>query len=79
MRFTTVEAISRMRAQFPICGRWHGWHMVQLTFAASCKGAMVGFVMWSHADRTHHVDRLAIVEVVAPTRATRTEKNTYFR
>jgi len=79
IRFTTVKAISRMRARFPICGRWHRWHMVWLTFAASHKGIMVGFAMWSHTDRTHHVDRSAIVKVVAPTRAARAERNTYFR
>jgi len=70
MGFTAVEAISRMRAQFPICGRWHGQHMVQLTFAASRKGTMVGFAMWSHTNRTHHADRVAVVEVVSPARAT---------
>jgi len=73
MGFTAVKPISRIRARFLICGRWHRWHMVQLIFAASCKGTIVGLAMWSHADRS------AIVEVVTPTRAMRTEENTYFR
>jgi len=53
--------------------------MVQLIFAACCKGTMVGLAMWSHTNRTHHMDRSAVVKVASPTRAMRAEGNIYFR
>ena len=70
MGFTTVKTVSSMRAQFPICGRWHRRHMVRLTLAAGRKGVMIIFAVRTHTDRAHHAEGAAVVEVVTPATAT---------
>ena len=70
MEFTTVKTVSSMRAQFPICGRWHRRHMVRLTLAASSKGTMVIFAVRTHTNWAHHAEGAAVVEVVTPAIAT---------
>ena len=72
MEFTTVKAVSSMRARFSICGRWHRWHMVRLTLAVGCKGAMVIFAVRTHTNWAHHVEEVAVVKIVTPATATGT-------
>ena len=79
MGFTAIKTISSMRARFPICSRWHRWHMVRLTLAASCKGTMVIFAVRTHANWAHHTEGAAVVEVVTQATATGTVRHTDVR
>ena len=79
MRFTAVKTISSMRAQFPICSRWHRWHMVRLILTAGCKGMMIIFAVRTHTDRAHHAEGAAVVEDVTPATATGAVRHTNVR
>ena len=79
MGFTTVKTVSSMRAQFPICGRWHRRHMIRLILAASRKGMMVVFMVRTHANWAHNAEGAAVLEVMTPATATGTVRHTKMR